>query len=272
MQYIGLTGSLSSGKLGGLVGSRGRAGHQLRARIIPRQALTDSSSEARAITGGLPGLWRKLTTAEQNTWADLAQSIPARDTLGQLLTLSGYALYIACSRRLLTIGITEPLCAAPAASSIPPIYGFTATPVYAAPGAAQNLTDIALSTAAPLPPNFLPVLRASAALSQTRAYIRPSNLRVIQAGVTWASQPYSALALWQQVYGTTPPGGTITFELSLVDPVSGLVGAAVRAATTYSYTPTPPPIPGTLTVEVEGQTIAVIPDSYVEIEGEAIAN
>ena len=174
--------------------------------------------------------------------------------------------------RLLTIGITEPLCAAPAASSIPPIYGFTATPVYAAPGAARNLTDIALSTAAPLPPNFLPVLRASAALSQTRAYIRPSNLRVIQAGVTWASQPYSALALWQQVYGTTPPGGTITFELSLVDPVSGLVGAAVRAATTYNYTPTPPPIPGTLTVEVEGQTIAVIPDSYVEIEGDVVAN
>ena len=113
MQYIGLTSASSSGKLGGLVGSRGRAGHQLRARIIPRQALTDSSSEARAITGGLPGLWRKLTTAEQNTWADLAQSIPARDALGQLLTLSGYALYIACSRRLLTIGITEPLCAAP---------------------------------------------------------------------------------------------------------------------------------------------------------------
>jgi hypothetical protein len=272
MQYIGLTGSLSSGKLGGLVGSRGRSGSQLRARIIPRQALTVSSSEARAITGGLPGLWRKLTPAEQNTWADLAQSIPARDALGQLLTLSGYALYIACSRRLITIGVTEPLCVAPAASSIPPIYGFTATPIYAAPGAAQSLTDIVLATVAPLPPNYLPVLRASAALSQGRANIRPSNLRVIQAGATWGSQPYSALALWQQVYGTTPPGGTITFELSLVDPASGLVGAPVRAAATYYPTkPTPPPVQ-TLTVEVEGETVAVIPDSYIEVEGNTVAN
>ena len=272
MQYIGLTSAATSGKMGGLVGSRGRAGHQLRAHIIPRQALTVSSSEARAITGGLPGLWRKLTPAEQSTWADLAQSIPARDALGQLLTLSGYALYIACNRRLITIGITEPLCAAPAGSSIPPIYGFTATPIYAAPGAAQALTDIVLTTATPLPANFLPVLRASFALSPAQANVRASNLRVIQAGVMWPSQPYSALALWQAVYGANPPAGTITFELSLVDPISGLVGAAVRAAASYSYTPTPPPIPGTVTVKVEGETVAVIPGTWVEVEGGTVAN
>ena len=272
MQYIGLTSAATSGKMGGLVGSRGRAGHQLRARIIPRQALTVSSSEARAITGGLPGLWRKLTPAEQSTWADLAQSIPARDALGQLLTLSGYALYIACNRRLITIGITEPLCAAPAASSIPPIYGFTATPIYNAPGSASALQDIQLTTANPLPTNFTPVLRASAALSPTRFNIRSSNLRVIQAGVMWPSEPYGVLALWQAVYGTYPPAGTITFELSLVDPISGLVGAAVRAAASYSYTPTPPPIPGTVTVKVEGVTVAVIPNSYIEVEGNTVAN
>ena len=95
MQYIGLTGSLSSGKLGGLVGSRGRSGSQLRARIVPRQALTASSSEARAITGGLPALWRLLTPAEHQSWAELAEDVPVRDALGQSVTLSGYALYIA---------------------------------------------------------------------------------------------------------------------------------------------------------------------------------
>ena len=79
MQYIGLTGSLSSGKLGGLVGSRGRSGSQLRARIVPRQALTASSSEARAITGGLPALWRLLTPAEHQSWAELAGDVPVRD-------------------------------------------------------------------------------------------------------------------------------------------------------------------------------------------------
>ena len=272
MQYIGLTSAATSGKMGGLVGSRGRAGHQLRAHIIPRQALTVSSSEARAITGGLPGLWRKLTPAEQSTWTDLAQSIPARDALGQLLTLSGYALYIACNRRLITIGITEPLCAAPAGSSIPPIYGFTATPIYAAPPAAQTFSDIVLSTDTPLPSNFIPVLRASAAVSAARANIRASNLRVIQAGVTWPSEPYSALALWQAVYGTAPPGGTITFELSLVDPASGLVGAPVRAAATYYPTQPPTPQVQTLTVKVEGVSVAVIPDSYIEVEGNTVAN
>jgi hypothetical protein len=116
------------------------------------------------------------------------------------------------------------------------------------------------------------VLRASAALSPTRFNIRSSNLRVIQAGVMWPSEPYGVLALWQAVYGTYPPAGTITFELSLVDPISGLVGAAVRAAASYSYTPTPPPIPGTVTVEVEGVTIAEIPDTYIQVEGITVAN
>jgi len=173
---------------------------------------------------------------------------------------------------LITIGIIEPLRAAPALPSIPPIYGFVATPVYNAPGTSGALEDIQLTTANPLPPNFTPVLRASAALSPTRFNIRASNLRVIQAGVMWPNEPYNVLALWQAVYGTVPPGGTITFELSLVDPASGLVGAAVRAAASYSYTPTPAPTPGTVTVEVEGVTIAEIPDSYVEVEGEIIAN
>jgi hypothetical protein len=97
-------------------------------------------------------------------------------------------------------------------------------------------------------------------------------LRVIQAGVMWPSEPYGVLALWQAVYGTYPPGGTITFELSLVDPISGLVGAGVRAATSYSYTPTPAPTPGTVTVEVEGVTIAEIPDTYIQVEGITVAN
>ena len=272
MQYIGLTGSLSSGKLGGLVGSRGRSGSQLRARIVPRQALTVSSSVGRHITGGLPALWRLLTPAEHETWAELAQAVPVRDALGQSVTLSGYALYIACARRLITIGIIEPLRAAPPLPSIPPIYGFEATPIYSAPGTSSALEDIQLTTANPLPPGFSPVLRASAALSSTRFNIRASNLRVIQAGVIWPSEPYGVLALWQAVYGTYPPAGTITFELSLVDPISGLVGAAVRAAASYSYTPTPPPIPGTVTVKVEGVTIAEIPDTYIQVEEVTVAN
>lgn len=272
MQFIGLTGSLSSGKLGGLVGTRNRSGNQFRARILPRQALTPSASEARAITGGLSALWRILTEAEQSTWTELATTLTCTDRLGQPLTLSGYALYIACSRRLVTIGITQQLRAAPALPSIPPIYGFQAQPIYNPPGAEPGLSDILLATAQPLPPGFLPVLRASAALSPTRAHVDASRLRVIEAGTSWATQPHSALAPWLATYGTAPPGGTITFELSLVDPASGLVGAAVRAAPSYAYTPTPPPPAGTVTIQVEGITIAEIPDTYIQVEGITVAN
>jgi hypothetical protein len=271
MQFIGLTSSSVSGKMGGLVGSRNRSGSQLRARIIPRQSLTVSSSEARHITGGLPALWRMLTPAEQQSWAQLADSVPVRGDLGQSVTLSGYALYIACARRLITIGITEPLHAAPATPSIPPIYGFVATHLYSLPGASGGLEDIQLTTESPLPANFTPVLRASAAVSAAKGNIRASDMRIIQTGVMWPCTPHGVLAAWKTVYGTLPPAGTITFELSLVDPISGLVGAAVRTATSYSFAPTTPPTPGIVTIQIEGVNVAVIPNTYVELDAVEIA-
>jgi len=233
---------------------------------------TPSAIQAQAITGALPGLWRLLTPAEQTTWGELASTLPARDALGQTITLSGYALYIACTRRLITIGITEPLTSAPTAPSVPPIYGFQASPLYNDPTDPTALYDIQLTTAEPLPNGFIPVLRASAAVSQARGNIRASNLRVIQAGAIWPSQPQSALDSWQAIYGTTPPVGTITFELSLVDPASGLVGAAVRTSTSHSFTPVPTPPPGDLTIQIEGTTVAVVSDGSISIEGTVIAD
>ena len=133
-----------------------------------------------------------------------------RDALGQSVTLSGYALYIACARRLITIGIIEVATrGAPPRPSIPSYDGFEATPIYNAPGGARS-EHIELTTAVPLRLHLHPAPPAIAASFPTRFNIRASNLRVIQAGVMWPSEPYGVLALWEAVYGTYPPGGTIT--------------------------------------------------------------
>jgi hypothetical protein len=271
MRYISLISSSSSGKLGGLVASGGRGVNQLRARIIPRQSLTGSASQARAITGGLPALWRNLTSAEQLSWSKLATEIPTKDKLGQAATLSGYALYIACNRRLITVGITEALTLAPETPSIPPIMDFSATPIYAAPGTSGALLDIVLSTCGPLPNAYLPVVRASAAVSAVRFNIRASNLRVIEAGLTWASQPHSVLAAWKSIYGTVPPIGSITFELALVDPASGIAGAGIRTTANYSYLAAPTPTAGDVTIQVEGVTVAVLADTYIQVDSVNVA-
>jgi hypothetical protein len=272
MQYVSLIASSASGKAGGVVATRGRAGLQLRALAICRQRLTASASEARAITGGLPALWRALTPAEQQTWSQLASTLPARDALGQSMTLSGYALYIACSRRLITIGITNPLSSAPTPNSIPAILGFSAAAVYTGTPPALTLSDFALSTYNPLPNQFAAVLRASGALSNTQANVRASNLRVIEAGVRWPTQPHSALAPWLATYGTAPAAGTVTFALSLVDPATGLVGAEVRAAAPLNQNAATPPPTSTLTIQVGGVTVAVIPDASIGVDGTIIAN
>jgi len=266
MQFLGLTGALYSGKLGGLVGSRGRGGAQLRAHIVPRQVVTQRSSAARAATGQLPALWRLLTDAERASWAQLANTLPVRDKLGQQSTLSGYALYIACARRLLTVGLTAPVGSAPAAPSIPAISGLQAQPVFRGSTPQTGLLDVELSTFEPLPTALSPLLRASAAVSPGRGNIRASDLRIIEAGTLWPVNPHSVLAQWAAVWGTCPPAGAITFELALVDPISGLAGAPVRASAIFGYGQTIIETETSYTLEDNGVPIATVTEQTLEID------
>jgi hypothetical protein len=259
----------SSGKLAGVVATRSRIGAQFLARVARSQPRSVSQQNARAFTGGLAGYWRLLTPAEHDSWSQLAAAVPVRDALGQVQTLSGYALYVACSRRLLTIGITERLSAAPCAPSLPAVHGFTATPTYNVHSHPMRFLGWTLNLSENLPWGPYAVLRATAFHSPVKSQIRASDLRVIDSFPAYRTNTRVDLAEWEAVFGYVFQGGVVTFSLNLVDPISGLAGPSVRAARELTYTP--PPAYQPLLIETEGEGAAELWGETIEVDGESIA-
>jgi hypothetical protein len=271
MQFVSTIGA-ASGKLGGLVASQGRHGAQMRIARPARQPRSVSQQNARAQTGSLAAAWREISQAQRLSWDTLAANVLRTDALGQRFQLSGYALFVSCNRNLETIGVNHLLTAAPNVPSFPALATFSATPLYTSPTPPYFLSGFTLTYGPAVTIPWAGVIRASAALSPGRGNVRPSDLRIIAALNPVPSESTAVYTDWVAIWGVPLPSGQITFALNLVDPISGLVGAAVRAVTSYSYTPTPAPTPGTVTVEVEGVTIAEIPDTYIQVEGITVAN
>jgi hypothetical protein len=259
-----VTNGAASGKAGGFVASRGRAGAQFRAHTINRQPRSASQLLARALTGSLAPAWRALTNAQRQGWAHLASTVLRTDAHGQELPLSGYALFVSCSRNLLSIAGAIPNTAPPTTPAFPALTTFSATAIYTAPAPNNFLAGFALAwTTAALSP-FAGLVRASAALSPTRGNVRPSDLRIIAALNPLPPGGMDLFNTWVTTFGTPPPIGTVTFSLNLVDPASGFASPAVRATAPINAALPNPYIPGDILIEIEGTPVAVLTDQVIE--------
>lgn len=269
MQIISTFGA-ASGSAGGLVASHGRAGPQLRARVINRQPRSASQQNARAATGSLAPLWRTLTDAQRAGWNALAASLPARLKAGFPAAQSGYSLFLGCNRNLLTPATGAPILSAAAAPSFPAIGTFTATAVLSSPAPPNSLSGFTLAWTPALPSPYIGILRASAALSPGRGNIRPSDLRVLAALLPIPALTTSVGAAWLALWGQPPLAGRVTFALNLLDPLSGFASPEVRAVAAFAVT-LQPPTPGlSITVEINSVEVATLANQSVAFEGTAI--
>lgn len=258
------TNGAASGKAGGFVASHGRAGAQFRAQVINRQPRSASQQQARAFTGSLAPAWRALTKAQRQGWSQLASSVLRTDALGQAQPLSGYALFVSCSRNLLTIGGGLPATAPPTPPAFPAIAAFSAAALYTAPPPDNFLAGFALAWSPATLSPFAGVIRASAALSPTRGNVRPSDLRIVAALNPLPLSGVNLLATWITAWGAQPPNGTVTFSLNLVDPASGFASPAVRATAPFSAAQYNAYIPGTILIQINETPIAVLSDQVIE--------
>jgi hypothetical protein len=160
-----------SGKLGGVVGSRGRAGYQLRARVASCNPRSSGQQQARARTGALASLWRSLPPGTRVAWDSLASG-----------NQSGYNLFVANNRRLATLGVPSIVSPPRQIPSLPTLAPFTVAPIYDTNGGVTTLTAWALTFPFIGSHTYSLVLRASASLSQAKANLRPSDMPVVQ---TW---------------------------------------------------------------------------------------
>lgn len=255
-----ITTAPGSGKLGGVVSTRTRAGSRFHARTARTQPRTASQTNARALTGALSQVWRSLTPAQRTTWGNLASG--AR---------SGFNVFIACNRQLLSLGSAPILQAPPVRPTFPPLYNFAATPVYNQPAPPRGLWGWQLDTTPEIPFGWGLVARATQALSPAKGNIRPSDLRIIAAASNLSTPALIPASSWLAIWGSGPYAGAVTWELTLIDMRSGFASPAVRATALYSATLPPGPTTWQTTQQQDGTTIAITTDTLYTQEGEPIA-
>jgi hypothetical protein len=261
----------SSGKLGGTVASRGRAGFQLVARVPRTQPRSDRQTANRAIIGALASLWRTLDSASLRDWNQLAASSVLAGSRGLNSNPSGYTLFLSCARNLTTLGLPPITNPPPLLPSLPAVDGFAVSPVYNQPGLPHYITGFAISYLLGPGGTVIAVVRASGAVSPGRSNIRPSEYRVLLTYQPFPPVQEIVITPWFNQFGTLPPNGQIAWALNFVDPASGFASPWVKASMPYQATPTPAPTPGTITLEQNGTPIATLSNITIEIGGAPIA-
>lgn len=248
------------GILGGVVGTTGRAGAQLRARTPRTQPRSPRQQANRAIVGSLAALWRTLSAADQAAWNTVATG-----------RASGVNIFTACARNLITIGAPDPLPFPAPRPAFPSLAGFAVTGIYTAPTGERALYCWQIDTTPELTAQFGAVLRATQILSYGKGNIRPSDLRIVATSPALDTPAFLPGASWQAVWGSGPQFGNITFELNLVDPLTGYASARARVTTNYSATSSIGPIPWANILQQGGLTIAETTDVIYEQGGVIIA-
>lgn len=250
----------ASGKLGGIVARSGRAGAQLLPHRTNTQPRTPSQQNSRALIGSVAAAWRQLTAAQQANWSAAAS-----------LAQSGYTLFAATHRKLLTFEIASILQTPVQPPTFPPIASLTLTPTYTGVTPPVALVGWQLTPSPALTGNYAAIVRMTQPLSPAKGYIDSSDLRIVETYAVAPADPIVTAAVWQAVWGQGASTGQVTATLELVDLTSGYAAPAVSASSRYAVTPNYTPPGSTVLYDVNGIPIAVITGQTFEQEGTPIA-
>lgn len=95
-----------SGSLGGNTFARNRSGNYVRARTTPINPQSQRQSVIRAIIAQLTAAWANLLDdAQRAAWAVFADNVPAKNKLGEVISLSGFNQYVKSNTVLLNAGL-----------------------------------------------------------------------------------------------------------------------------------------------------------------------
>ena len=93
-------------KIGGVVATKSRFGSVIRKKSSPVQPRTNSQRAVRANFGANAKAWSgTLTSAQRQSWINLAAANPKKDRFGNTQTLTGAQMYNSLSRNLHTLGL-----------------------------------------------------------------------------------------------------------------------------------------------------------------------
>jgi hypothetical protein len=261
----------ASGPLAGVSASSTRQGARLAARVPRLQPRTPSQQSARHFTGSLPALWRTLTSSQRAAWSNPPAHVHSHAALAHTSQASGYPLFVACNRRLLTLGLPPVLSLPSQPPAVPPIRSFTATPAYNQAIPPQYLTSFPVYLDPTIPAPYFAVIRATMGLSPAKHHIRQSDLRIVAAIACGNGNTVDTYPGWVAAFGAPLPFGIVAFVANLLDPRTGFAGPRVRCSAAYATLPIPVIQPGTVTISQNGTIIAIEPDTLISFGGVPVA-
>ena len=201
-----------SGKLGGHVASRNRAGAYFRTLVTPVNPDTSFQQTARALLSSLAQSWRDLTDAERSAWNASVSDFAKTDVFGDIRNPTGFNLYVRLNANINVVGGTT--------INIPPLPGaVTATEATALVfNLTGNISTIAFTPT--VPAGEAVIVRATPSLSPGISFVR-SEYRIIEILAAAATSPADIDASYTAKFGAPTEGAKIFVTLETVNITTG---------------------------------------------------
>lgn len=213
-----------SGKIGGHVASKNRAGSYLRTKVTPVNPSTAAQTGVRNLLASLSQAWRGLTQAQRDSWNAAVAAYATTDIFGDLRNPSGFNLFQRLNNNLAIVGEAL-LESAPAPIEVPAVvvsdflFDSSPTPV------AEFATDVAI------PAGFALQVFATAPLSPGVSFVK-SQLRQIEVIYSPGVSPNDITASYTAKFGSFPAAGQKVFvETYLISTATGQAGVGSKAST-----------------------------------------
>jgi len=215
-----------SGKLGGHVVTKNRAGYALRTKVTPSNPKTSYQANVRSRLTGISQSWAGLTEEERIQWNAAAVNFAKTNIFGDKVNPSGFNLFQRLNNNLLTIG--EPaITAPPAPSAVAAMEVLSATAV--------NATGIVTITFGPaIPTDMSFKVFATDAQNAGKSFVK-NRFRLIGILTSADVSPFVATAMYTDKFGAVGAiGKKIYINLVGVNQLTGQEGIAAQAVAIIS--------------------------------------
>ena len=209
-----------SGKIGGHVASKNRAGAYMRTKVTPVNGQTAFQSAVRNLFSSISSAFRALTVNQIKSWNDAVVNFKNTNIFGDVVHPSGFNLYQRLNNNLVRIGeamIDEP----PLPVSLPEIVTAVASQVHAGATLITFTTDPDITAS-------VVEISATPPLSPGKSFVK-SELRLIGMMPTIAAHVTTLTALYATKFGGPGAAGQkVFFSLKQVSNVTGQAGIPVK--------------------------------------------
>jgi len=204
----------ASGKIGGMVFSRNKAGSYIRTYVKPINPGSVAQQTIRNRLTGLIQAWRGLTDAQRRAWNASTGNFTSKNRIGDVIFLTGQQLFNKFSSNLLAAGesivLTPPLNSDESAVTIESLV------------VSSSELTISIDVAV-VPVTAAVIVRATDGLSAGRSNSYKSDFKQISANPTFATNDYDAKAVYESIFGllSGKAGQKVFLEIVTIDIASG---------------------------------------------------